>query len=41
MIIFFGGSIFLLATILPWNLPSSESPYVAAFEQMHIGFAAG
>jgi GABA permease len=41
VIIFFVGSIFLLATILPWNSAElGESPYVAAFEQMHIGFAA-
>jgi GABA permease len=41
VIIFFVGSIFLLATILPWNSAKlGESPYVAAFEQMGIGFAA-
>jgi GABA permease len=41
VIIFFVGSIFLLATILPWNSTElGESPYVAAFEAMNIGFAA-
>jgi GABA permease len=38
---FFVGSIFLLATILPWNSAElGESPYVSAFEAMNIGFAA-
>jgi GABA permease len=40
-LIFFVGSIFLLATILPWN--STElggSPYVAAMEEMGIPAAA-
>jgi GABA permease len=39
--VFYVGSIFLLAVIVPWN--SSElaaSPYVAAFQQMKIPFAA-
>src|SRR5215211_1843930 len=41
VIIFFVGSIFLLATILPWDSAElGESPYVAAFERMGIGFAA-
>jgi GABA permease len=41
VIVFFVGSIFLLATILPWNSAElGESPYVAALEQMNIGFAA-
>src|ERR687889_2755446 len=39
--IFFVGSIFLLATILPWNSTKlGESPYVAAMEQMGIPGAA-
>jgi GABA permease len=41
ILIFFVGSIFLLATILPWN--STElggSPYVAAMEEMGIPAAA-
>lgn len=38
--IFFVGSIFLLATILPWNSAELEaSPYVAAFRQMGIPYA--
>jgi GABA permease len=41
VIVFFVGSIFLLATILPWNSAElGESPYVSAFEAMNIGFAA-
>jgi GABA permease len=39
--VFFVGSIFLLATILPWNSAElGESPYVAAMEQMGIPGAA-
>src|SRR3954453_8418320 len=39
--IFFVGSIFLLATILPWNNTQlGQSPYVAAMEQMRIPGAA-
>jgi GABA permease len=39
--IFFVGSIFLLATILPWNSTElGESPYVAAMERMGIPAAA-
>ena len=39
--IFFVGSIFLLACILPWNSEKlGGSAYVAAFEQMGIGWAA-
>jgi GABA permease len=39
--IFFVGSIFLLATILPWNSAElGESPYVAAMEEMGIPGAA-
>ena len=39
--IFFVGSIFLLAVILPWNSKElGASAYVAAFEQMGIGWAA-
>ncbi|WP_448638597.1 amino acid permease [Geodermatophilus sp. URMC 63] len=39
--IFFVGSIFLLATILPWNSTElGESPYVAAMAQMGIPAAA-
>ena len=41
ILIFFIGSIFLLAVILPWN--SQElgiSPYVSAFERMGFGWAA-
>src|SRR6478752_4173535 len=38
--IFFVGSIFLLAVILPWNSSALEaSPYVAAFQQMGIPYA--
>ncbi|MDN5795178.1 MAG: amino acid permease [Intrasporangium sp.] len=38
--IFFVGSIFLLAVILPWNSPELQaSPYVAAFKQMGIPYA--
>jgi GABA permease len=39
--IFFVGSIFLLATILPWNSTAlGDSPYVAAMEVMGIPAAA-
>jgi GABA permease len=39
--IFFVGSIFLLAVILPWNSPELEgSPYVSAFDRMGIPGAA-
>ncbi|MEI6252154.1 MAG: amino acid permease [Mycobacteriaceae bacterium] len=37
--IFFVGSIFLIATILPWNGDSGSSPYVAAFTAMGIPYA--
>lgn len=38
--IFFVGSIFLLAVILPWNSADlAASPYVAAFTQMGIPYA--
>ncbi|HYI59508.1 MAG TPA: amino acid permease [Microlunatus sp.] len=38
--IFFVGSIFLLAVILPWNSPELEtSPYVSAFRTMGIPYA--
>ncbi|HEU5484627.1 MAG TPA: amino acid permease [Microlunatus sp.] len=38
--IFFVGSIFLLAVILPWNSAALEaSPYVSAFQQMGIPYA--
>lgn len=38
--IFFVGSIFLLAVILPWNSSTLEaSPYVAAFQRMGIPYA--
>ena len=39
--IFFVGSIFLLAVILPWNSTTSSatSPYVAAFQAMGIPYA--
>ena len=38
--IFFVGSIFLLAVILPWNSATLEaSPYVAAFQEMGIPYA--
>ncbi|MFF2243782.1 amino acid permease [Arthrobacter sp. NPDC058130] len=39
--IFFVGSIFLLATILPWNAPETKSsPFVAAFTAMGIPYAS-
>ena len=39
--IFFVGSIFLLAVILPWNSTElAASPYVSAFETMGIPYAA-
>ena len=38
--IFFVGSIFLLAVILPWNSAElGASPYVAAFQAMGIPYA--
>ncbi|MFF2315255.1 amino acid permease [Arthrobacter sp. NPDC058097] len=41
ILIFFVGSIFLLATILPWNAPETKtSPFVAAFTAMGIPFAS-
>jgi GABA permease len=39
--VFFVGSIFLLAVILPWNSQEiGASPYVSAFDKMGIPFAA-
>jgi GABA permease len=39
--VFFVGSIFLLAVILPWNSQEiGTSPYVSAFDKMGIPFAA-
>src|SRR5664279_2827974 len=39
--IFFVGSVFLLAVILPWNSTQlSASPYVSAFDAMGIPYAA-
>jgi GABA permease len=41
IIVFFVGSIFLLATILPWNSTRlGDSPYVSAMEEMGIPAAA-
>jgi len=41
IMIFYIGSIFLLAVILPWNSEAlGASPYVAAFERMGISWAA-
>ncbi len=38
--VFFGGSIFLLAVILPWNSAGlTASPYVSAFKAMGIPYA--
>ena len=37
--IFFVGSIFLIATILPWNEDREASPFVAAFTAMGIPYA--
>ena len=37
--VFFVGSIFLIATILPWNEVREASPYVAAFTAMGIPYA--
>jgi GABA permease len=40
ILVFFVGSIFLLATILPWNNAQlGKSPYVAAMAQMGIPYA--
>jgi len=39
--VFFVGSVFLLAVILPWNSTElAASPYVSAFERMGIPYAA-
>ncbi len=39
--VFFVGSVFLLAVILPWNSTElSASPYVSAFDKMGIPYAA-
>jgi GABA permease len=39
--VFYVGSIFLLAVIVPWNSKDlAASPYVAAFQKMGIPFAA-
>ena len=39
--VFFVGSVFLLAVILPWNSTElAASPYVSAFEVMGIPYAA-
>jgi GABA permease len=41
IMVFFVGSIFLLATILPWNSTElGDSPYVSAMEEMGIPAAA-
>jgi GABA permease len=41
IMVFFVGSIFLLATILPWNSTKlGDSPYVSAMAEMGIPFAA-
>ena len=37
--VFFVGSIFLIAAILPWNDDSNTSPFVAAFTRMGIPYA--
>jgi len=40
ILVFYIGSIFLLAVILPWNSQQlGASPYVAAFERMGFGWA--
>ena len=40
ILVFFVGSIFLLATILPWNSTElGDSPYVSAMDEMGIPFA--
>ena len=39
--LFFVGSVFLLAVILPWNDPNlAASPYVSAFEKLGIPYVA-
>ncbi len=39
--VFFVGSVFLLAVILPWNSTElGKSPYVSAFEKLGVPFAA-
>lgn len=41
ILLFFVGSVFLLAVILPWNDEGlAASPYVSAFEKLGIPFAA-
>lgn len=41
ILLFFVGSVFLLAVILPWNDPNlAASPYVSAFEKLGIPFVA-
>lgn len=41
ILVFYIGSIFLLAVILPWNSQQlGTSPYVAAFERMGFGWAS-
>jgi GABA permease len=41
ILLFYIGSIFLLAAILPWNSQElGASPFVSAFERMGIGWAA-
>lgn len=41
ILVFYIGSIFLLAAIVPWNSQQlGASPYVAAFERMGFGWAA-
>jgi GABA permease len=41
ILVFFVGSIFLLATILPWNSTElGDSPYVSAMDEMGIPFSA-
>lgn len=41
ILVFYIGSIFLLAVIVPWNSQQlGTSPYVAAFERMGFGWAA-
>jgi GABA permease len=36
VLVFYVGSIFVVVTLLPWNSPEVEQPYVSALKQLHI-----
>jgi GABA permease len=40
VLVFYLGSIFVVVTVLPWNSPGMDQPYVSALQQLHIPGAA-